>query len=267
MAVDPARLELHSYLGRLEKMGEEYKINYEAACHRLNKRTTREQFVRHIDEVSSDKLPVLKNFLMEWARLLNAARQEREAVQGSTPKSVAPSLQPALVSNSSAEVKGLSASDLETLLARHNDWRRAFHAPELVADSVLSAKAQAWADHLATRSTDAHNPDRSAQGMDGSTGENIYSCGGTGRQPFTPNHQVPVDKWGSEVKDWDADKSAPKGAGVTGHFTQVVWKNTQRVGFGFALIQKENSYRAVWVCNYHPAGNYAGQHAEQVGKR
>lgn len=267
MAVDPARLKLRTHLDTLERIGEDYKINYEAACHRLNKRTTREQFLQHIDDLPTEKLPVLQAFLGQWALLLKAAEQEREAVQGNTPKSVAPSRQPALVSSSSAEVKGLSTSDLETLLARHNFWRRAFHAPDLVADSVLSAKAQAWADHLATQSRDSHNPNRSAEGMDGNTGENIYSCAGTGREPFTPNHQVPVDKWGSEVKDWDANNSAPKGAAVTGHFTQVVWKNTQRVGFGFALIQNVNSYRAVWVCNYHPAGNYHGQYAEQVGKR
>lgn len=40
----------------------------------------------------------------------------------------------------------------------------------------------------------------------------------------------------------------------TGHFTQVVWKNSNRIGCASAPVEWENGSR-IWVCNYAPAGN------------
>ena len=49
----------------------------------------------------------------------------------------------------------------------------------------------------------------------------------------------------------------------TGHFTQVVWKNTKRVGC--ALSRKGD--HVVVVCRYDPPGNFLGLFETQVGGR
>ncbi len=46
-----------------------------------------------------------------------------------------------------------------------------------------------------------------------------------------------------------------------GHFTQVVWKGSQEVGFGKA---HGKDGRVFVVGNYHPAGNVMGQFEENV---
>jgi hypothetical protein len=47
----------------------------------------------------------------------------------------------------------------------------------------------------------------------------------------------------------------------TGHFTQVVWKNSTQVGFGVAVAPNGSFYA---VANYYPAGNFTGQFKENV---
>ena len=42
----------------------------------------------------------------------------------------------------------------------------------------------------------------------------------------------------------------------TGHFTQIVWKSTTRVGFGYAVTETGQFYS---VFNYYPAGNYKNE--------
>lgn len=49
---------------------------------------------------------------------------------------------------------------------------------------------------------------------------------------------------------------------ATGHFTQVVWKSSQRLGVGIGFANNGNT--AVVVANYGPPGNYLNQFAQNV---
>jgi hypothetical protein len=49
---------------------------------------------------------------------------------------------------------------------------------------------------------------------------------------------------------------------TTGHFTQVVWKSTSKLGIGIALSNEGK--KAVVVAQYGPPGNYTGQFPENV---
>jgi hypothetical protein len=51
---------------------------------------------------------------------------------------------------------------------------------------------------------------------------------------------------------------------TTGHFTQVIWKSTTKVGFGIA---RTNDYCVVVVANYSPPGNYIDEYKENVLSR
>jgi hypothetical protein len=51
---------------------------------------------------------------------------------------------------------------------------------------------------------------------------------------------------------------------VCGHYTQIVWKTTTRLGCGVALCDQNSPFMGFpkwefWVCNYAPPGNYNGQ--------
>jgi len=48
---------------------------------------------------------------------------------------------------------------------------------------------------------------------------------------------------------------------ISGHFAQMIWKNSQELGMGLA---RSKNGRVIVVANYNPRGNYIGQFAENV---
>ena len=55
-----------------------------------------------------------------------------------------------------------------------------------------------------------------------------------------------------------------RGNGTVGHFTQVVWKGSQRVGMGVAKVTRNGMNKVYVVARYSPAGNYLGKNRENV---
>ena len=55
-------------------------------------------------------------------------------------------------------------------------------------------------------------------------------------------------------------------SGVTGHFTQVVWKESTTLGIGRAEVTKNGMKCAYIVARYKPAGNFMGRYTENVPK-
>jgi glioma pathogenesis-related protein 2 len=72
-----------------------------------------------------------------------------------------------------------------------------------------------------------------------------------------------VQAWYDEIKDYDYMK--PAFSYKTGHFTQVIWKNTINLGVGIAY--SADGRQAFVVANYSPPGNYANQFSTQVPKK
>lgn len=70
-----------------------------------------------------------------------------------------------------------------------------------------------------------------------------------------------MDSWYSEIKDHSFGVE-PRSTG-TGHFTQVVWKDSKNLGVG---VSKNSKNQVFVVCNYDPPGNYVGQYAQNVPK-
>jgi len=62
-----------------------------------------------------------------------------------------------------------------------------------------------------------------------------------------------VTAWYSEVANYDY--ANPGFSMTTGHFTQLVWVATQRVGCAHTACPGG----AIWGCKFDPPGNYAGQ--------
>ncbi|CAN8007594.1 unnamed protein product [Ixodes pacificus] len=77
---------------------------------------------------------------------------------------------------------------------------------------------------------------------------------------FILDPQTPVDSWYSEITDYDYDD--PRYSEDTGHFTQVVWKSTTKVGCGRGHAASRNAYYV--VCEYLPRGNVESQFRSNV---
>ena len=52
---------------------------------------------------------------------------------------------------------------------------------------------------------------------------------------------------------------------TTGHYTQVVWADTYKVGCGFSQYKQNDFNMGLYVCNYGPGGNVIGAPLYKVG--
>ena len=135
----------------------------------------------------------------------------------------------------------------------HNAVRAAHGVAPLVWDPALAAIAQGWAeqcvDNQAPIGLIDHNPDRSAT-YPTYVGENIYGSGGAATGTDA------VQSWASEEADYDYASNTC--SGICGHYTQIVWADTQKVGCGIHTCPGLTYGNSI-VCDYGPGGNVGGQ--------
>ena len=133
--------------------------------------------------------------------------------------------------------------DSKLLVDSHNHYRQELDLPPLTWSDELAASAQAWADELARSKSFKHSNTQH--------GENLW-IGTAGA--YTQKDMV--DNWGSE-KQYYVHETYPKVApsGVVGHYTQIIWRTTSKVGCGIATF----SGQEVLACQYDPPGNWVGQ--------
>ena len=132
------------------------------------------------------------------------------------------------------------------LLEAHNALRARHCAPPLAWSTALERTAQTWADHLARRGCPLEH-------SGGALGENLASAT-TG----TMRPEGVVGLWYGEVARYRFARGSFSAR--TGHFTQLVWRDSARLGCGVASCPELQ----VWVCNYDPPGNVMGQFKENV---
>jgi len=148
--------------------------------------------------------------------------------------------------------------DEAAIVAAHNKWRAQVGVPALSYSPALAASAQAWAEELKQRN---HCRMRHSRPQ-GQYGENLFWASAVvwsdGRRELSQVPPAkPVDSWGGEQRDYDYANNRCKPGKVCGHYTQLVWKASTRVGCAMAVC--EDSQEQVWVCQYQPAGNVVGR--------
>jgi hypothetical protein len=136
------------------------------------------------------------------------------------------------------------------VLAAHNAVRSSARVPPLIWDAVLGNSAAAYAHQMATTGNFAHSDWRARQG----TGENLWM--GT-RGAFSV--ETMVNQWASERRMFRPgifpSVSSTGNWEQVGHYTQIVWPTTTRVGCALASTARTDYL----VCRYSPAGNLNGR--------
>ncbi len=144
----------------------------------------------------------------------------------------------------------ISIKDAKSALEFHNNARKEVGANPLQWSTELAAFAQKWADHLAAEGcTMKHRPKTGKWAQQ--YGENIFWASTTA---FTVKDACL--SWYSEKKDFTGPIFTGKESSVVGHYTQMVWRNTTKVGIGIA---KCSGGGIIIVANYDPPGNYLGE--------
>lgn len=152
---------------------------------------------------------------------------------------------------------GAGEVDRHAIVAAHNKWRAEVGAGKLSYSTELEASAQAWADNL--KNTNHCQMRHSAP--EGRYGENLFWASAVkwsdGRRELqkVPSDR-PVDAWATEKAYYDYASNECEPGKVCGHYTQLVWKASTKVGCAYAIC--EDSHDQVWVCQYQPAGNVVG---------
>ncbi|XP_026198736.1 Golgi-associated plant pathogenesis-related protein 1-like, partial [Anabas testudineus] len=128
----------------------------------------------------------------------------------------------------------------QEFLKAHNDYG-AKHGTPPTLNSELTAAAQACVNHRLAEEIPKHS--------DTEDGKNVFTKFSSGSLKLTESGKEAVDSWYKEIKDYNWNSAGSEGN--TGHFTQVVWKDSTELGVGLATDGK----RAVVVGQYRPAGN------------
>jgi hypothetical protein len=165
-------------------------------------------------------------------------------------------------SGASAGHNPLSQAVIDQFVSAHNQARSGALTPApspalppvswdaVLADSAYGYLARcvsgdhALIDHNADRTSDY-----AALGGAGYVGENIY--GATGMA--TPD--AAVASWMAEAPQFNYATST---IGTAGHYTQVVWRASVRIGC--AIVDCPSvTFHSVVLCDYAPGGNISGQ--------
>jgi pathogenesis-related protein 1 len=148
--------------------------------------------------------------------------------------------------------------DASSIVAAHNKWRAEVGVQALSHSPKLAKSAQAWANHLKQSRHCAMQHSK----PQGRYGENLFwasplmwSDGRKELRKVSPTEVI--DSWGNGKSDYDLASNACKAGAVCGHYTQIVWRDTLKVGCGMATCG--NTHEQIWVCHYSPAGNFVGE--------
>ena len=124
-------------------------------------------------------------------------------------------------------------------------------------DNELAAVAQRWAEQCLF----AHDQSRDVERFP--VGQNLYETTRPKDSALTAMIREAVmglTGWYSEVMSFNpAGIDRYQFSPTTGHYTQLVWAKTNRIGCGHISYDMSGSVKKLLVCNYGPSGNFVGQ--------
>lgn len=146
---------------------------------------------------------------------------------------------------------GLTTSFIARVVTAQNVERALVGVEPLAWDSDLARSAQGWADHLAATGAFEH----ASLSALGDQGENLWA----GSRSYY-SVEAMVNAWVREKQQFKPgrfpDNSKTGSVADVGHYTQIVWRQTRKVGCALARGREED----VLVCRYGEAGNWIGEY-------
>ena len=139
----------------------------------------------------------------------------------------------------------------EQALNKHNELRIKHESPKLKINKDLNKLAQEYAKQILDSEGKKSFPSNIYN--DSTLGENILIS-----QRITAEEMC--QKWYDEINSYDFNIN--KFQKEASHFTQLIWKETKEVGFGYAF--KKDKFCGVAL--YYPAGNVLGEFSKNVNK-
>ncbi|BHF61644.1 SCP / Tpx-1 / Ag5 / PR-1 / Sc7 of extracellular domains [Sparganum proliferum] len=152
-------------------------------------------------------------------------------------------------------VESLTQGEKDLFLNYHNEVRRsvvpaASNMQDMVYDEELEVLAQKWVNRCKFE-----HPSRSEEEYRLS-GQNLGATGGLDGEASI---RKVMKMWYDENKDYNYDRNSCKG--VCGHYTQMVWWNSNRIGCAMKTCSGIfPGMKANFIaCQYVARGNYIGQ--------
>ena len=145
----------------------------------------------------------------------------------------------------------MTQNQRNAILEAHNSIRWEYGITELIWDVKLEKKAQEWANTIAKNNYFAHSSSVFRNGA----WENLYM--------FSIYNQKVISNWSDASYAWidewwnyDYSSNSCATGAICGHFTQVIWKSTKRIGCGQSTKKVWKTTNVYWVCHYDPTGNF-----------
>ncbi|KAK7412219.1 hypothetical protein VNO78_03669 [Psophocarpus tetragonolobus] len=132
----------------------------------------------------------------------------------------------------------------EDYLNAHNAARGAVGVPNIVWDNTVASFARSYANQRKGDCKLIHS------GGDGKYGENLAGSSGN------LSGKDAVKLWVDEKPYYDYNSNSCAAGKQCGHYTQVVWKKSLRVGCAKVTCDNGGTFIS---CNYSPPGNYIGE--------
>ena len=144
----------------------------------------------------------------------------------------------------------LNVTEIEDFaLHYHNNYRKKHKINILRLSRELNEKAKKIVNSLQNQENLEYIFD------DDNEGENLYISSGD----F--NIKKVCESWYDESKNYNFDSNEYQEG--TGHFTQMIWKDTEEVGFAYIKSKDDKYY---FLALYSPPGNEVSKFGENVTK-
>lgn len=159
-----------------------------------------------------------------------------------------------LSKSANAQSSGVSASEKTEIVNLHNQYRNnvsptSRNMLKMAWDDDVAIVAQAYADNCVYEHDD--NYARLIPGRY-DAGQNLAITSGS------HSWSAMIELWHSESNHFTFGSGSTTSEDV-GHYTQMVWAKSHKIGCGYAYCTNLMASGAgFYVCNYSPAGNLAG---------
>uniref|UniRef100_A0A224XVU3 Putative salivary scp/antigen 5 protein n=1 Tax=Panstrongylus lignarius TaxID=156445 RepID=A0A224XVU3_9HEMI len=171
-------------------------------------------------------------------------------------------------------IKKITKKDKEKLLDAHNRYRELVASGKSLGqpaaqnmlvlswDDYAAQKAFSWASKCKLRPTRLKNKYNQTMGQN--LYANMTTRNGDVNTTFNAWAGEMVKAWYDQVKVYNF---GPDFSEKTGHYTQLVWATTSKLGCGYSYFKKgEHWHVGYLVCNYDSSGNKHNQPPYIKGK-